>query len=211
MFFFKPQPYAAELFTSSIRCGWLLQPPSAKCHMTNKPSRSTKMYLPLYKALVRTSFFPLALKHSWFYTEKWLQLSHCAMAAVLPTSAALTCSSPCPAPSYCSWCMLANWGTRRDRWKHPARLGGTPEKKCSPQQDPAEKRLVRGSGIPVFPNFQALELVAHMSPLAEVDTHTKFPPAFEWELMKYADPFWFQWKMWLVWQVWVFPVAFLAE
>lgn len=41
---------------------------------------------------------------------------------------------------------------------------------------------------PVFPNFQALELVAHMSPLAEVDTHTKFPPAFEWELMKYADP-----------------------
>lgn len=41
---------------------------------------------------------------------------------------------------------------------------------------------------PAFPAFQALELVVHMSPLAEVDIHTKFPLTFEWELMKYADP-----------------------
>lgn len=41
---------------------------------------------------------------------------------------------------------------------------------------------------PAFPAFQALELVVHMSPLAEADTHTKFPLTFEWELMKYADP-----------------------
>jgi len=41
---------------------------------------------------------------------------------------------------------------------------------------------------PAFPAFQTLELVVHMSPLAEADTHTKLPLAFEWELMKYADP-----------------------
>lgn len=41
---------------------------------------------------------------------------------------------------------------------------------------------------PAFPAFQALELVVHMSPLAEADTHTKLPLAFEWELVKYADP-----------------------
>lgn len=41
---------------------------------------------------------------------------------------------------------------------------------------------------PAFPAFQDLELVDHMSPLAEADTHTKLPLAFEWELMKYADP-----------------------
>lgn len=41
---------------------------------------------------------------------------------------------------------------------------------------------------PAFPAFQALELAVRTSPLAEADTHTKLPPAFEWELVKYADP-----------------------
>lgn len=41
---------------------------------------------------------------------------------------------------------------------------------------------------PAFPAFPALELVVHMSPLAEADTRTKLPLAFGWELTKYADP-----------------------
>lgn len=37
---------------------------------------------------------------------------------------------------------------------------------------------------PAFPAFPALELVVHMSPLAEADTRTKLPLAFGWELTK---------------------------
>lgn len=147
MYFFKPQTYTAELFTSSIRCGLLLQPPSAKCHMTNEFPPPQKCIYHFTKLLCRRGAFfpPLTLKHSWFDTEKWLQLSRCADGSnfTQPLLAWFaSCSIRCPLIT--GWCTMASWGARKDHWKHPVRLGDKQEKKCSPQQDPAERQLVRG-------------------------------------------------------------------
>lgn len=71
MYFFKPQTYTAELFTSSIRCGLLLQPPSAKCHMSNKfpPPQECIYHFTKLSCRRGLGFFPVTLKGSWFCTR----------------------------------------------------------------------------------------------------------------------------------------------
>lgn len=126
VYFFKPQTYTAELFTSSIRCGLLLQPPSAKCHMTNKFPPPQECIYHFTELLCRWGlvFFPLTLKGSWFCTRG----VHRAVSAAWPMQRALILPHLC----WLGW-LLAPLGVPWPRAGAPW-LAGVPE-------EPAESVL----------------------------------------------------------------------
>lgn len=149
VYFFKPQTYTAELFTSSIRCGLLLQPPSAKCHMSNEFPPPQECIYHFTKLWCRWGlFFPFNTSRQLVLHQRGAQSSECSAHGSDPAPPLLAWLTPQPAgcPLVTGCCSLASWGARRARWRRPAGHGDKPGRTCNPQPGLAERRPWRAWG-----------------------------------------------------------------
>lgn len=158
--------------------------------------------LQLGKLGPRFLFIYFLIPCNWKWTATSLRLPRTTLKTLMQSSPALNRSIKAWGPKILAYPPKQNVGwlgrksnisLRSFKTKHThkkkAPTSWQSEDGNSPSYSPVKWELKLAALLtPAFPAFPALELVVHMSPLAEADTRTKLPLAFGWELAKYADP-----------------------